>query len=78
MVSCVTCAWCASRVLHAWWQVREQLWGAYWAQWLADTGTLLQKLPVELSTPEPGSLLLLTFERWLLQLKVRCSSRMHE
>lgn len=52
-------------------QVREQLWGAYWTQWLADTGTLLQKLPGGLAAAEPGSPLLLTFERWLLQLKVR-------
>ncbi len=54
--------------------MREQLWGAYWAQWLADTGTLLQKLPGELAAAEPGSPLLLTFERWLLQLKARMGS----
>lgn len=50
-------------------QVREQLWTPYWAQWIADTGTLLQKLPSSLATTEQASPLLLTFERWLLELK---------
>ena len=51
-------------------QVRERLLDPYYHQWLRDTEELLEKLPHGLEAPEQGPPLLLTFERWLLQLKV--------
>ena len=52
-------------------QVRERLLDPYFHQWLRDTEELLEKLPWALEAPEQSMALLLTFERWLLQLKVR-------
>lgn len=51
-------------------QVREQLLNPYYHQWLRDTEELLEKLPWSLEAPEQSMALTLTFERWLLQLKV--------
>lgn len=50
-------------------QVREQLFNPYWNQWLADTTALLQGLPEALNSGEQNSSVVLTFERWLLELK---------
>ena len=57
-------------------QVRERLFDPYFHQWLRDTEELLEKLPQGLGAPEQSPALPLTFERWLLQLKV-CSARAH-
>ena len=51
-------------------QVRERLLDPYFHQWLRDTEELLEKLPRSLDSPEQSLALSLTFERWLLQLKV--------
>ena len=51
-------------------QVRERLLDPYFHQWLRDTEELLEKLPWSLEAPEQSLALSLTFERWLLQLKV--------
>ena len=51
-------------------QVRERLLDPYFHQWLRDTEELLEKLPQGLEAAEQSSALALTFERWLLQLKV--------
>ena len=51
-------------------QVREGLLDPYFHQWLRDTEELLEKLPQGLEAPEQSLGLSLTFERWLLQLKV--------
>ena len=51
-------------------QVRERLLDPYYHQWLRDTEELLEKLPHGLEAPEQSLPLPLTFERWLLQLKV--------
>lgn len=51
--------------------MREQLFIPYWSQWLADTTTLLQQLPEALNIIEQNAPVVLTFERWLLELKVR-------
>ena len=57
-------------------QVRERLFEPYFHQWLRDTEELLENLPQGLEAPEQSPALPLTFERWLLQLKV-CSARAH-
>ncbi len=54
-------------------QVRERLLDPYFRQWLRDTEELLEKLPWGLEAPEQSMALSLTFERWLLQLKVPSS-----
>ena len=51
-------------------QVRERLLDPYYHQWLRDTEELLEKLPHGMEAPEQSLPLPLTFERWLLQLKV--------
>ena len=51
-------------------QVREKLYDPYFHQWLQDTQELLEKLPHGLQAPEQSLALSLTFERWLLLLKV--------
>jgi len=51
-------------------QVREGLLDPYFHQWLRDTEELLEQLPRGLEAPEQSLGLPLTFERWLLQLKV--------
>ena len=50
--------------------MRERLLDPYFHQWLRDTEELLEKLPWALEAPEQSMTLSLTFERWLLQLKV--------
>ena len=51
-------------------QMREKLYDPYFHQWLQDTQALLEKLPHGLEAPEQSLALSLTFERWLLLLKV--------
>ncbi len=63
-----TCFTCNVTVLLL--QVRERLLDPYYHQWLQDTEELLEKLPCGLDAPEQSLPLSLTFERWLLQLKV--------
>lgn len=52
-------------------QVTSQLLEPVWHQWAADTQTLSSSLPeaLQASMPQSQQQLLLTFERWLLELK---------
>ena len=56
--------------VHVCKQVREKLYAPYFHQWLQDTQELLERLPHGLEAPEQSLALTLTFERWLLLLKV--------
>lgn len=49
-------------------QVTQHLLETYWGSWCADTQTLLSQLPAALR--QPDSSVAVTFERWLLELKV--------
>ena len=49
-------------------QVTQHLLHTYWGSWCADTQTLLAQLPAALR--QPDSSVAVTFERWLLELKV--------
>ena len=51
-------------------QITSQLYDGVWSQWVADTHTLVKQLPVSLQGGSSPSQDMLTFERWLVLLKV--------
>lgn len=51
-------------------QVTEQIYESVWTQWVADTHSLIERLPTALSAQSPPEQDMLTFERWLILLKV--------
>ena len=59
--------WLVSKASRA--QVTQHLLHTYWGSWCADTQTLLAQLPAALR--QPDSSVAVTFERWLLELKVQ-------
>jgi hypothetical protein len=52
-------------------QVTHQLYEGVWRQWVADTSTLVERLPASLDGGTAAAQDMLTFERWLILLKVR-------
>jgi hypothetical protein len=55
-------------------QVTHQLYEGVWRQWVADTTALGERLPASLDGGAAHAQDMLTFERWLILLKVASSS----
>lgn len=51
-------------------QVTHQLYDGVWRQWVADTTALVERLPASLDGGAAHAQDMLTFERWLILLKV--------